>query len=188
MNQFETIQEWTGIAASVIIQIIISLFLIILYFVVRKLVSGIVHRHGRKHKMGKARAIYILKLLDTGMVMLLIIVVSFVWGVTVQGLSLYFASLFTIIGIGFVAQWSILSNITASIILFFYYPFHINSMVKVFDGDNSIVGKVVDITIFSVKIRLENNEFVSYPNNLLLQKPIIEIRNKIQPDHEAVNT
>jgi small-conductance mechanosensitive channel len=175
MNIIESIQTWINIETSVIVQIALSLFFIILYLIARRIVTGIVHRHGRKYKLDQPRTFYIIKLLNMGLVVVLVIVVSFLWGVTVQGLSLYFASLFTIIGIGFFAQWSILSNITASIILFFYYPFQINSYVKIYEGDNSIFGEVVDITIFSVKIRMENNEEVSYPNNLLIQKPIIEL-------------
>jgi small-conductance mechanosensitive channel len=41
------------------------------------------------------------------------------------------------------------------------------------DGDNSIEGRVIDITLFSVIISLPNQNKIYYPNNLAVQKPII---------------
>ena len=76
------------------------------------------------------------------------------------------------------AQWSILSNITASVILFFYYPYEIGSYVTIYEGDNSITGKVVDITLFSVRLQLDTGDEIAYPNNLAIQKPIIQLKNK----------
>ena len=76
--------------------------------------------------------------------------------------------------LAFVAQWSLLSNITASIIIFFSYPARIGDTIRVVDGDNSVEGKIIDITLFQVLIETRKGETVNYPNNLIVQKPLIK--------------
>ena len=94
--------------------------------------------------------------------------------VSFQGLSLYFASIFTVIGVALFATWSVLSNLTASVILFFFFPYRIGRKVKIIDGDNSIEGQIVDITLFHIKVETEDDRIVAYPNNLAIQKPIMQ--------------
>jgi len=157
------------------IQFGLTLLLIVLFFVSKRIVSRLSHRHGKKYDYDKAQIFYVVKLLNFGLVIIFITLISLVWEVSWHGLSVYFVSIFTVIGIGFFAQWSMLSNITASVILFFYFPVQAGKYVKIFEGDNSISGKVLDITMFSIKLKLENGEIISYPNNLAIQKPIVKI-------------
>jgi MscS family membrane protein len=65
-----------------------------------------------------------------------------------------------------------LSNITASIILFFYAPFKIGTRIEIIDHDHPIIGTVLDITWFSIQILSEDGNVISYPTNLAIQKPI----------------
>ena len=79
------------------------------------------------------------------------------------------------VGVGLFATWSIVSNITASVILFFFFPFKEGSKVKIVDGDNSVEGTVHALSLFSIKIKLEDNTEIYYPNNLAIQKGIIHL-------------
>jgi small-conductance mechanosensitive channel len=45
----------------------------------------------------------------------------------------------------------------------------------VVDGDNSVVGKIVEISLFQIQIMDEEGNLVLYPNSLFMQKPIIKI-------------
>jgi small-conductance mechanosensitive channel len=81
-------------------------------------------------------------------------------------------------GVALFAQWSILSNITASVILFFSFPFKIGSKIEIMDDKNSVTGIVEDITFFVIQIRTTNGNMVSYPNNLAIQKGIIAFTGK----------
>jgi small-conductance mechanosensitive channel len=70
-----------------------------------------------------------------------------------------------------------LSNITASVLLFFNFPFKIGSRIKIMDKDDSVIGVVKDITFFAIQIEDENGDLVSYPNNVAIQKAIVQLKN-----------
>ena len=67
---------------------------------------------------------------------------------------------------------SLLSNITAGLILFFNHPLKIGDHIKILEKDFIIEGIVNDITFFFIHIKTENNEKVTISNTLILQKPI----------------
>jgi small-conductance mechanosensitive channel len=89
----------------------------------------------------------------------------------------FVTSVITILGIAFFAQWSIISNITASLILFFNHPLRIGEEIEILDKEISVKGKLEDISFFFMHIRTVNGELVTVPNNLALQK-IILTKNK----------
>ncbi len=148
--------------------------LIVLFLLSRRLASRIVKRQAYKQEFHESRRIYITKLLNVLLSLLCITLVGVVWEISLSGLSLYFASIFTVVGVGLFANWSILSNLTASIVLYFFFPYRIGSRVRVIDGDNSVEGEILDIALFHIKIReKESGMAVSYPNNLLIQKALV---------------
>ena len=113
------------------------------------------------------------KLFNVLMLLLLITSIGAIWEISLKGLSLYFASILTIIGVALFATWSVLSNLTASIFLFFFFPYRIGQKVKVVDGDNSVEGVILDINLFYIRIETDENHIVAYPNNIVIQKPLI---------------
>ncbi len=56
--------------------------------------------------------------------------ISLIWGVNLKDFSLFLSSVLAVVGIGFVAQWSILSNLTASVILFFSHPLRLGDRIR----------------------------------------------------------
>lgn len=155
-------------------EIILTFILIILFFITRKILIKIIQNHARNNDHLKPRLAYIIKLSNFGLSLFFITLIAIVWEISFAGLSIYFASFFTVAGVAFFASWSILSNITAYAILFFYFPFKIGSKIRIIDGDNSVEGVVDDITFFFIHIRIISGELVTYPNNLAIQKPIKE--------------
>ena len=160
------------------VQLIISIVLIISLLISRKAISALTRRYGARNSLEQVRIYYIIKLLNFGQSLLFLVLLSIVWNVSFQGLSVYFASLFAVIGVAFFASWSILSNVTASIILFFYFPYKIGSRVRILDGTESVAGKVLDISLFSISIEKDSGELITYPNNLAIQKPIEQLRDE----------
>ncbi|NIW50111.1 MAG: mechanosensitive ion channel, partial [Gammaproteobacteria bacterium] len=65
-----------------------------------------------------------------------------------KGLLVFASSFFAIVGVALFAQWSILSNITASVIIFFTSNAKIGDKIKVVDGDNTVSGIIRDIGLF----------------------------------------
>lgn len=159
----------------VYIEIGLTLLLILIFFITRKIVSNLIRKHAAKNDISKSRTTYIIKLINFGLSLTFITIIALVWEISFSGLSIYFASFFAVAGVAFFASWSILSNITAYAIIFFYFPFKIGSEIRIIDGDNSVEGKVVDLTFFFIIIKLDNGDKVTYPNNLAIQKPIKQL-------------
>lgn len=169
-----SIEQWLN---DHLLEFIISLLIIVLFFISRRIVKKLVIRHAAKHDFDKSRMLYVVKI--TGMVnfMIFAVLLGFVWEISLSGLSFYFASIFTVIGVALFANWSILSNMTASVILFFFFPHKIGSHIKIQDGEDSIEGVILDIKVFYILIETAEGKTISYPNNLAMQKPIINIKN-----------
>ena len=113
------------------------------------------------------------------------IVLAAIWNIDRKELFVFFTSVLTIIGIAFFAQWSILSNITASLILFFNHPLRIGQFIQVFDKDYTVEGKLEDISFFFMHVRTKENQIVTIPNNLVLPRTILM---KTETSKEDVTT
>ncbi|MBW3698618.1 mechanosensitive ion channel family protein [Vibrio sp. T187] len=98
-------------------------------------------------------------------------------GIGYGNFSIFISSVFTVIGVGFIAQWSILSNITASFLIFFVFPYRIGDAIIVADGEG-IEGKILDIRMFHTLIKHPEGNVITYPNSLLLQKSVTKVMPK----------
>jgi small-conductance mechanosensitive channel len=58
-------------------------------------------------------------------------ILAVIWGFEFERMFLALSSILVVLGIGFFAQWSILSNITAGILLFFNHPIQIGDRIKI---------------------------------------------------------
>jgi small-conductance mechanosensitive channel len=101
-----------------------------------------------------------------------IVVLFAIWGVEHNSILWFASSLLTILGVAFFAQWSLLSNITAGLILYFNHPMKIGSYVKIEDKEFPIIGQVDDITLFFVKVKTVENQIITLPTNIVLQKAV----------------
>lgn len=153
----------------------ISVAAILIFIVLRVISRSLIRKQEKKHGLDRARSIYANKFFDITWLAFLLLAFGFIWNVSFKGI---FASFFAVAGVALFASWSMLSNITASVLLFFNFPFKIGSKIKILDGDNSVTGIVKDITFFAIQIQIENGDLVSYPNNVAIQKPIIQMTNK----------
>ncbi|MCG9697633.1 mechanosensitive ion channel family protein [Shewanella sp. Isolate11] len=117
-------------------------------------------------------------------------------GIEYQQVSLFISSVFAVLGVALVAQWSILSNITAGILIFFVFPYRIGDRIKVIDKDEDVSGVIVEISLFHVLIKRQDKIVITYPNNLMLQKGVLKLPKtaaKTQPqtqdkDHTQVQS
>lgn len=171
MENMDNIQSYFD---NNLVQVILTLIMSFLFILIRSILIKIIIKHARKNKMAYSREAYVKKLVTFVQVLLFLTIVGMVWEISLRGLSIYFASVFTVIGVGLFANWSILSNMTASVILFFFFPYRIGNKIKIIDGDNSVEGIVIDITLFYIQIETEDKKKYSYPNNLAIQKAILE--------------
>lgn len=101
-----------------------------------------------------------------------------IWGVGIERLSFFVSSVFAVVGVGLFAQWSLLSNLTASAILFFSHPVRIGSRIRILDADSDLIGEVTDITSFYFFIKTDKGQTITFPNNLIVQKGIEILENE----------
>jgi len=99
-----------------------------------------------------------------------------IWGVNTKDIIIAISSFTTVVGVAMIAQWSILSNITSGIVLFFYFPFKIGDVILIHDKDYPIEAEIEDIRAFYVYLKDKDGQMIVYPNNLLLQKGISIIK------------
>lgn len=101
-----------------------------------------------------------------------VVLISFIWGVDQKQLLVYISSFLTILGVAFFAQWSILSNVTAGLILYINYPVKIGDTITILEKDNSITGEIRDIGAFFITLKTPEKELITVPNAIVLQKNI----------------
>ncbi|NCT10777.1 MAG: mechanosensitive ion channel [Flavobacteriia bacterium] len=126
----------------------------------------------KKFGFQKNRVIIINKIINVLIYASVVIIVSFIWGVDEKQLILFISSFLTILGIAFFAQWSILSNITAGLILFVNYPVKIGDEITILEKDNNITGEIKDIGAFFITLKTNEKELITVPNSIILQKNI----------------
>ena len=103
----------------------------------------------------------------------MIIGLAAIWNIDRSQLMVFITSLITVLGIAFFAQWSILSNITSSLILFFNHPVKIGQRIRVLDKEYEIEGKLIDISFYFLYIKTDAGELVTIPTSVALQKTLI---------------
>ena len=90
-----------------------------------------------------------------------------------KDLIVFLTSVVTVLGIAFFAQWSILANITSSLILFFNHPLKIGQNIRVLDKEYDVEGKLVDISFFFMYIRNAEGYLITIPTSVALQKTMV---------------
>lgn len=104
-----------------------------------------------------------------------IVLLAAIWGLKQNEIAVFVGTILTALGIAFFAQWSLLSNVTSSLLLFFNHPVKIGDKIKVLDKDFPFEGDVVDLTYLFVHIKTEDGGITTIPNSLLFQKSVTVI-------------
>lgn len=161
-------------------QIIATLVTILIFVFIRFMIDSIIRKFAKKSNFSETRYILVKRYIDYLITLLAIIMLISIWGIRREQLFLFFSSVLTVIGVAFFAQWSILSNITAGIIVFFSFPFRIGDKIKIMDKDYPIEADIIDIKSFYTLLKTTEGEEILLPNNLLLQKGIVVMNKNSQ--------
>jgi len=129
-------------------------------------------RAAKKFERVEHRTGLIVKHINYATLFLIFLSIVMIWGVDFKNFGSVILSIFAVIGIGFFAQWSILSNITSGIIMFFIFPYKIGDYIKIHDKEHQYEGIIDDIKTFHIILKTEKGETITYPNSLILQKGV----------------
>lgn len=173
MSFMSSVEQLPMSFSPAVVQLLLSVLAVTFYFVisyrVAPLLYQIIANSRLKAEMNK-RALVVFHIL---LVLLLIVVLSVIWGIDIRGLLVLASSVIAIVGVALFASWSLLSNITAFFILLGHKVYAQGAEVRVIDGANYIEGRIVEINLFSTLIRTKDNEQVVYPNNLIVSRPVV---------------
>ena len=151
--------------------ILLALTFIIIYWIMVRFTDKAITTLAVAKKVGLSRTLFIKRcfsLIYFGFLFAVYLIAS---GIGYGSFSIFLSSVFTVLGVGFIAQWFILSNITASFLIFFVCPYRIGDVIKIADGED-IEGTILDIRMFHTLIKHPEGNVITYPNSLLLQKSV----------------
>ena len=157
-------------------ELIITGFVLLFLTLVRFISHTIIRKIGRKSGINDARIKLIARYVTVALVLIALLIESFVFGAEAKDLAVVFSSVFAVIGIALFAIWSILSNITSGIIMFFSFPYKVGDKIQIHDKDFPVEAVIEDIRAFQIHLRLDNGDLVTYPNNLMLQKAVTLVK------------
>ena len=153
-----------------------TIILILVFVLIRLFLIYMTRRYANKFDRLEHRTGLIIKHINYAVLFTIALGLIFIWGVDYNDVSSLLLSVFAVIGIGFFAQWSILSNITSGVIMFFIFPYKIGDYIKVHDKEHDYQGTIEDIKTFHIIIRSQKGEMITYPNSLILQKGVSVIK------------
>ncbi|MEW4922611.1 mechanosensitive ion channel domain-containing protein [Algibacter sp. 2305UL17-15] len=153
-------------------KLVYSAIVLISLLIIRFITHFTITKVARKNEINEARIRLIRRYVTVALFLVAILIEASILGAEFDELALIFSSVFAIIGIGLFAIWSILSNITSGIIMFFNFPYKVGDKIEIHDKDFPIRAIIEDIRAFQLHLRLDNGDLVTYPNNLILQKAV----------------
>ncbi|MBK6989541.1 MAG: mechanosensitive ion channel [Bacteroidetes bacterium] len=154
------------------IQILESLVILIFYVVAFFITKTIINNVLKNTQLQRARRKIIIKVIHLFTSITVVVLLAGVWGLKQNEIAVFASTILTALGIAFFAQWSLLSNITSSVILFFNHPLKLGDTIKILDKDYPFEGEVTELTYFYIHLKTANGEIITIPNSLILQKPI----------------
>lgn len=124
------------------IELIETAIVILLMIVAQFISNRAINNALKRFRFILQRRRLITKLINFIVFLLSAIAIVAIWGIDQSELFLFLSSVVTVIGIAFFAQWSLLSNMTSALILFFNHPVKIGDSIEIFDKDFPVKGTI----------------------------------------------
>ncbi len=137
------------------------------------LVGGLLSRQiNRLHSAGRIPGMMFLPLkfvLRYGLLLITFLLVLGAFNVDIGNFWNFISAVLGLIAIGFVAVWSLLSNLSSAFLLMTFKPFKIGDRLEL-PGDD-IAGRVTDMNLMFTVIRDAEGRDNHVPNSIFFQKP-----------------
>ncbi len=152
------------------IQIIETLIILGIYILLYFIFKSFINNFLKKTSLERGRRKMAIRSIQLFTTITAIILLTAVWGFKQNEIALFASSILTALGIAFFAQWSLLSNITSSILIFFNHPIKLGDYVKVQHKDYNFEGEVTEMNYFFVHVKTKQNEVITIPNSHFFDK------------------
>ena len=157
-------QHGINVVGTVVILIAAS---IITLLVRRLLRRSLTHLQGRLSLTYETNLI-IGRVITAILWILAIFIILNIWGIGLGGVWTVLVSVITLLGVAFLATWSIVSNFMASFFLVLWRPFQFGQTVEIFT--ENVKGRVTDQNLLFTTLREESGNILQIPNNFFFQK------------------
>jgi small-conductance mechanosensitive channel len=159
------------------LQIFETALVLIFLILVKVIARNSINRILSKFDFGIERKRISHKIVNLFITIFALIFLAGIWNIDRSQLMVFITSTITIVGVGFFAQWSILSNITSSLILFFNHPMKLGQEISILDKEYDIHGTLIDISFFFMYIKTSDDDIITIPNSVVLNK-VIKLKGK----------
>ncbi|MEQ9459679.1 MAG: mechanosensitive ion channel family protein [Phycisphaeraceae bacterium] len=144
---------------------LVLLIAVVLFGITRRSVSLLV----TQHRLSPGLALIVNRLTWWMTIIIVIFYTLQVLGV-LQDAWTTLTAMIALVAIGFVAVWSVLSNLLCCFILLFTRPFMVGDTIELMG--EPMKGRVIDFTLLYTVLQHEEGGVIRIPNNLFFQKAI----------------
>jgi small-conductance mechanosensitive channel len=152
------------------IQIIETLIVLGIYILLYFIFKTVINNFLKKTRLERGRRKMAIRAVQLFTTITAIILLTGIWGFKQNQIALFATTILTVLGIAFFAQWSLLANITSSILIFFNHPIKIGNTIKVLHKDYHYEGEVTELNYFFVHLKTKDNEIITIPNSHFFEK------------------
>jgi len=147
------------------VQIIETIVIVVCYILLYLTFKIVINNFLKRTRLERSRRKMAIRAVQLFTTITAIILLTGVWGFKQNEIAFFASTILTALGIAFFAQWSLLSNITSSILIFFNHPIKLGDRVKVLHKDYNYEGEVTEMNYFFVHLKTDNNELITIPNS-----------------------
>ncbi len=144
------------------------LFALIAILALNRLLQGWLRRVEARVNLSYETVLTLTRVVSGGLWLVTALLVLNLWGVSVAGLWTLLASVIAVIGVGFLAVWTMVSNVTASFFISLWRPFRLGQTVEILP--ETLKGRVIDRNLMFTIMRDDGGNLLHVPNNLFFQK------------------
>jgi len=144
------------------------LFALIAILALNRLMRGWLRSLEARVHLSYETVLTLTRVVSGGLWLVTALLVLNLWGVSVSGMWTLLASAVAVIGVGFLAVWTMVSNVTASFFISLWRPFRLGQTVEILP--EALKGRVIDRNLMFTMLRDEDGNLLQVPNNLFFQK------------------
>ncbi len=152
------------VSATIILLVATALVILL----VNRIVLKLLRRFGGRLQVSHEASLIATRFIASVFWVIAAMLILNLWGVSVSGLWTLLVSTAAVIGVGFLAVWTMISNITASLFITIWRPFHMGQTVELLP--ENLKGRVIDRNMMFTVLREEGGSLLQIPNNLFFQK------------------
>lgn len=156
---------WSPLVKNSVSALIVVLLAMVLY----RVIKGWINRARKKKALSAPVASAIRLVVRWSVVLMTLLIVLQQFGLLANAWAALTAVL-ALVAVGFVAVWSVMSNISCTVLILISRPFQVGDQVEL--PTDNLGGKVIDLNMLFTTLRTDDGALIQIPNNLFFQKPV----------------